>query len=211
MFRKNNANRNSNSIIYDEFIRFAERNPKNNRWKMIEKNCKDGEFERGLNVYLWDLLTKTKPCVWYHEIDGGLILRENDDGFLSGYDKCEAIQDYDRLFTEKKRDMLELIAKLVTGCLYYLLKDLVSQGKNVIFSISTKEKKCKELIDLIFINNNMIKKLLSCATIMPHCNMINWYEKNNNTLIVSKSDLLANSNNQDVTLLKLFIKQDVKC
>ena len=162
--------------------RFIVYNIGSDRLKMIEQYYENGQFEKGRNMYVWNL-ANPQGFLWLSSIDHRL--REH--------------------ISDKTRDMLEMIAKLVIGCLYYSIKDLVLKGKNVIFAISTKEEKCKQLIDLIFINNSMIKKLLNCATIIPHCNTIDWYEKRNNTLIISKPDLLANSNNQDVTLLKLCI------
>ena len=177
---------------------FSEWFEQESRLKMIEQNCENGQFEKGRNLYVWNLLTKGK---YFRLSFGRYAFREG----ISDYDKFKAVENYDKLFTDKKRGLLELIAKLVTGCLYYSIKDFVSQGKNVMFAISTKEATCKQLIDLIFINNNMIKKLLNCARIIPHCNLINWYEKGNTTLIISQPDFLGNSNKQDVTLLKLSI------
>ena len=158
------------------------------------------EFEKGRNMYIWNLVTQdTLPWsrVSYRDRYG------NDDG------KCIAVKNHDRIFTKKKNDMLALIAKLVTGCLYYSIKDLVSKGKNVIFAISAPVQLCnpggKELMELIFINNGMIKKLLNCARVIPHCKMICWYENTNKILIISKPNLLDNCNYHNVTLLKLVV------
>ena len=148
------------------------------------------EFERGRNMYLWNLVTK-------------INYRYLGSRFYGDHDKSIAIENHDRVFTEQKHHTLELIAKLVTGCLYYSIQDLVSKGKNVIFAISAESECCKEVIELIFINNSMIKKLLNCARVIPRCKMICWYENRHNILIMSKPNLYDDCNLRNVALLKL--------
>ena len=152
--------------------------------------------KKGKNLYVWNLTKETLHLSPYYK------------RLLPPYTHEE---NYDRLFTDKKHRVVQLIGTLVIGCLYYSINDLVSQKKNVIFAISSNDKKCKELIDLVFMNPKMIKKLLHCAITIPNCNMIDWYEKSNNILIMSKPNFVDHSKNQniDITLLKLSINGDV--
>ena len=171
-----------------------------NRLKMTKSSWQ--EFEKGRNMYVWNLVNKIDWAdVW---LSANPFSHGQDVVHVNCDVKDNIITNYSRVFTEKKRCMLELIAKLIAGCLYYSIKDLISKGQNVVFAISGKFKYCKELVELIFINNNMIKKLLNCTIIIPHCNRICWYEEGSDILIMSEPNLPDDCNNNSVILLKLF-------
>ena len=193
----NHRTREFGLLTWNDLLRMNQVYRKHNVWKIMKKGGSSSfyctKLERLLNMYVWDLFADKDDPFKFSEV----------------YDYHKFI-DYKRLFTNKKHRMLQVIGKFVIGCLCYSIKDLISQNKNVIFTISSKGKDCGELIDLMFMNPNMVKKLLNCATMIPHCNTIDWYENSNNILIMSKPSFPDDYNNHNIepTLLKFCIDSD---
>ena len=178
--------------------------------KVLQSKCdKSREYYRF--IYVLKSMDYADRCMDIHQKImntncSNTIFEQECNRYVENFQRHEKTM-CDPLCTVHNNDrnhILKLIGFMAVKRLYYRIKNLITQKKNVMFVISVKAK-CKDLFDSIFLNLDMIKRLLNCAIIIPHCNMIHWYEKTNDVLIISKTNICDNIDQDDVTLLNLSI------